>query len=71
MISPILIYNSEASGVFIKSDFKYWDTSPIEKGQLRFCKRYLQVSNKAFNIAYRAELGRYPLILDINEFLVH
>ena len=31
MISPILTYNSEVWGLFIKSDFKYWDTSLIEK----------------------------------------
>ena len=65
MISPIMTYNSEVWGLFIKSDFKYWDTSPIEKGH--FCKCYLQVNNKASNIACRAELGRYPLIFDINK----
>ena len=27
MISPILTYNSEAWGVFAKSDFKSWDTT--------------------------------------------
>ena len=66
-ISPILTYNSEVWGLFIKSDFKYWDTSSIEKGHLQFCKRYLQVNNKAANMACRAELGRYPLIFDINK----
>ena len=65
MISPILTNNSEVWGLFIKSDFKYWDTSPIEKGHLHFCKRYLQVKNKAFNIACRAELGRYPLMFEL------
>ena len=30
-----------------------------------FCS--LQVNNKASNIACRAELGRYPLIFDINK----
>ena len=30
-----------------------------------FCS--LQVNNKASNIEYRAELGRYPLIFDINK----
>ena len=30
LFSPILTYNSKAWGVFIKSDFKYWDTSPID-----------------------------------------
>ena len=67
MISPILTYNSEAWGVFAKSDFKSWDTSPIEKSHLQFCKRYLQVNNKASNIACRAEMGRFPLTFDINK----
>ena len=67
MISPILTYNSKAWGVFIKSDLKYWDTSPIEKAHLQFCKRYLQVNNKFFNIACSAELGLYALIFDINK----
>ena len=66
-ISPILTYNSEAWGVFTKSDFKSWDTSPIEKSHLQFCKRYLQVNNKASNITCWAELGRFPLIFDINK----
>lgn len=70
MISPILTDNSEAWGVFIKSDFKYWDTSPIEKGHSQFYKRYLQVSNKASNITCRAELGRYPLIFEINKSIL-
>ena len=69
MISPILTHNSEVWGVFIKSDFKHSDTSPFGKGQLQFCKRYLQVNNKASKIACRAELGRYHLILDVNKIL--
>ena len=71
MISPVLTYKSEVLGVFIKSDFQYWDTSPIEKGHLQFCKRYLQVNNKASNIACRAELGRYPLFFDINKRILN
>ena len=66
MVSPILSYNSKVWGLFIKSDFKYRDTSPIEKGHLQFCKPYLQVNNKAPNIACRAVTGRYPFILDMN-----
>ena len=62
MISPILTYNSEVWDLFIKSDFEYWNTPPIEESHLYFCKRYLQVNNKASNIACRAELGQYPLI---------
>ena len=66
MISPILRYNSEIWGVYVKPDFKSWDSSQIEKAHLQFCKRYLEVSNKASNMSCRAELGRFPLIIAIN-----
>ena len=46
---------------------KKWDSSPIEKIHLKFCKRYLEVNNKASNIASRAELGRLPLLIPINK----
>ena len=39
MIFPILTYNSEIWGVYIKPDFKSWDSSQIEKTHLQFCKR--------------------------------
>ena len=67
MIFPILSYNSEVWGMYTKQDFKTWDRSPIEKVHLQFCKRYLEVNNKASNLACRAELGRLPLIITINE----
>ena len=63
MIFPILSYNSEVWGMCTKQDFKIWDSSPIEKIHLKFFKRYLQVNNKASNIACRAELGRLPLLI--------
>ena len=70
MISPILTYNSGVWGLFIKSDFKYWDTSPIEKGHLQFCKRYLQVNNRASDIACRLNLADILLsLIQIKEFL--
>ena len=67
MISPILTYNSEVWGAYTKSDLKSWDSTQIEKSHLQFCKRYLEVSNKASNVACRAELGRFPLIIAINQ----
>ena len=67
MISPILTYNSEIWGVYAKPDFKTWDGSQIEKAHLQFCKRYLEVNNKASNIACRAELGRFSLNIPINQ----
>ena len=61
MISPILLYNSEIWDGYVKSDFKAWDGSQTERTHLQFFKRYLEVSNKASNVACRAELGRFPL----------
>ena len=67
MISPILTYKSEVWGAYAKSDLKSCDSSQIEKTHLQFCKRYLEVSNKASNVACRAELGRFSLIIAINQ----
>ena len=69
MISLIWTYNSEVWGFFIKSDFKYWDPAPIEKGHLQFCKRYVckRITRLLVLRAGEAELGRYPLIFDINK----
>ena len=72
MISPILTYrNSELWSAFVKSDFKSWDNSGIEKTHLHFCKRYLEVHNKSSNVACRSELGRFPLIIDINNKILN
>ena len=71
MISPILSYNSEIWGVYVKHDFKAWDNTPIEKTHLKFCKRYLEISNKASNVARRSELGRFPLIINIYKNILY
>lgn len=48
---------SEVWGASVKSDFKLWDSSEIEKEtRLLFCKRHAPC---------RAKLWRFPLILDI------
>ena len=47
-------------------------TAPqLKKTHLQFCKRYLEVHNKASNIACRAELGKFPLIIDINKKILN
>ena len=66
MISPVLSYNNEIWCVHVKHDFKAWDNTPVEKTHLKFCKRYLEISNTASNVASRSELGRLPLIININ-----
>ena len=53
MIFSILSYNSEVWGMYTKQHFKKWDRSPIERLHLKFCKRYLEVNNKASNKACR------------------
>ncbi len=71
MISPILLYNSEIWDGYVKSGFKAWDGLQIERTHLQFCKRYLEVSNKASNVAYRAELGRFPLLITTNQRILN
>ena len=71
VITPILSYNCEIWGAYQKQDFKTWDSSPNEKTHSHFCKRYLEVSNKASNAACRGELGRFPLIVGINEKILN
>ena len=44
-----------------------WDDSQIEKTHLQFCKSYLEVNNKAPNIACRTTLGCFPLNIIINK----
>ena len=44
---------------------------PIEKTHLKFCKRYLEISNKASNVASRSELRRLPLIINICKNIFH
>ena len=53
--------------MYTEQNFKTWDSSPIENIHLQFCKRYLEVNNKSSNVACRAELGRLPLIIPINQ----
>ena len=67
IISPISSYNSEIWGVYVKHDFKSWDNTPTEKNHVKFCKRYLEISHKVSNVSSRSELGRFPLIININK----
>ena len=60
------------SGVHIQNLISSLGTIPrSKKSHLQFCKRYLEVSNKASNVACRAELGRFPLIIAINQKIMN
>ena len=65
IISPILLYNSEVWGAYLKNDFNNWDKTLVEKTHLRFCKLYLGVGNKTSNVACRGELGHFPMLINI------
>ena len=52
MISPILTYNSEVWGAFVKSDFKFWDSSAIKKKSI--CN--------SVNVIYKY-ITRHPTLL--------
>ena len=67
MISPILTYNSEVWGDLQNQILSRGTAPQLKKTHLQFCKRYLEVHNKASNIARRAALGKFPLIIDINK----
>ena len=43
----------------------HFDKSTIEQVHIKFCKQTLNISWYTENIAWRAELGRYPLSIDI------
>ncbi|KAL2076447.1 hypothetical protein ACEWY4_027956 [Coilia grayii] len=66
-IKPILLYGSEIWGTKYKNNYDSWDKSPTEIFHLEFCKNILGVHRHASNLACRAELGRFPLLMDIDK----
>ncbi len=67
VIEPIALYGSEVWGPSIKFDFVNWEKHQIETLHLDFCKRILKVQRKTPNNGCRAELGQYPLLLNIQK----
>jgi hypothetical protein len=80
MIKPILLYNSEVWGaelkislqkailkgnLYNKNYLKDIDECPPEQAHLKFCKMLLGVNRFTSNLASRAELGRFPLAIEI------
>src|SRR4029434_8481550 len=57
----------EVWGPATKGDFSNWDKHPTEALHAEFCKSILRVQRKTPNNACRAELGQYPLIIDIQK----
>ena len=69
----VICLPSEIWGVYAKcdSDFKAWDNTPVKKTHLKFCKCYLEISNRASNVVSRSELGRFPLIVNILRYILY
>ena len=75
MITPILLYNSEIGGNTIadynklleegSNKTKMYFQNTFEKMHVKWCKYLLGVHSKSTNTAVLAELGRYPLILEV------
>ena len=75
LITPIILYNCELWGADYINRLKrnsmdkfycLTENEPFEKLHNKFCKINLQVGKKSINMACKGELGRYPLINDIN-----
>ena len=61
LVKPILLYGCEIWGPELLSDKTHFDKSTIEQVHIKFCKQTLNTPC----IACRAEIGRYPLSIDI------
>ncbi len=66
LISPILLYGSEVWAPYLNLNNKEWDKCEIEKIHTQFLKRILGLNRSTTNALVRAELGRFPLSVEIN-----
>ncbi len=63
----IALYGSEVWGPLSHQDYTRWDKHPIEALHAEFCRSILNVQRRTPTNACRAELGRYPLIINIKK----
>ena len=67
MIDSIVLYASEAWGAFMTWNLGPWDRSLFERVNFRCCKSILQVSPTTDSIGARSEVGRLPLLYNIQK----
>lgn len=67
VIESIALYGSEVWGPLLLTDWAKWDKNPIEILHVEFCKTILRVQRKSPNSACRAELGQYPLLINMQK----
>ena len=67
IIMRIALYGCEVWGPLSKLDYTRWDKHPIESLHAEFLRNILRVQRKTPTNACRAELGRFPLALNIQK----
>ena len=65
-VKPVLLYSCQIWGPELFSHKTPFNKSTIEQVHIKFCKQSLNVPWYSENFACRAELGRYPLSININ-----
>ena len=65
MIDSVVLYASEAWGAFVPWNSGSWDRSLFERANFKSCKAILQVNPTTDNIGARLEVGRLPLLYNI------
>ena len=71
IIKPILLYTSEIWGKMKNNEnIRDIGKSLIERFHFKICKQIIGVNRKTSNIATIAELGRYPLYIDIQTMII-
>lgn len=65
LIKPVILYGNEVWGPELLQYKTAFDKNQIEQFHLKFCKIVLGVPWYSPNISSRAEIGRFPLSIDI------
>ena len=73
VIKPIALYSCEiwSTSEVLPNNIENVHSAIYELFQTRCCKNILGVSNKTTNIITLAELGRYPLYIDIHKKMIN
>ena len=65
LVKPVILYGCEIWGHELLSYNTHFDKSTVEQVHIKFCKQTLNTPWYTENKACRAELGRYPMSIDI------
>ena len=71
IVLPILTYGLEIWALNTTLDHDKWDKTSTEQAHLNLIKHILRVNRSTNNLICRAELGRYPLSIEINSKIIN